>query len=124
HEQGDRDRDDLAANWLSLEDLQGVRAILAQEQGVGDARFTETPGAKDTTVARAARSSILQRSVAAVREPVVEAELGSAADDVGLAERDQGRVHAEPRAFDAGAGAEVRKPLESGDEFRPAIGIT
>ena len=58
-----------------------------------------------------------------MREAVVEPELGAAADDVGLAERDERRVNPEARALDAVAGAEVRDTLEGGDELGPAVGI-
>src|SRR5262249_29480886 len=60
---------------------------------------------------------------AAVREPVVEAESDTAADDVRLAQRDERRVHAEARALDAGARRQAGEALEGGDELGAAIGI-
>src|SRR2546428_1862737 len=100
-----------------------VRAILAQDQRVGNAGFAKALGAQHAAVARAARPACGRRIVAAVREAVVESELEAAANDVGLAECDERRVHAKPRAFDAGARAEIRDPLERGDELGPAVGI-
>ena len=99
------------------------RAILAQEHGVGDAGFAEALGAQHAAVARAAGPSVGAGIVAAVRQAVVEAELQPAPDDVGLAERDERRVHAKPGALDAGARREVGETLERGDELRPAVGI-
>ena len=51
----------------------------------------------------AARPSVGRRIVAAVRQAVVEAEREPAPDDVRLGQRDERRVDAKPRAFDAGA---------------------
>src|SRR2546426_7266772 len=95
-------------------------AILAQEQRIGDARFLESLRAKHAAVAACARTAAGRRIVATVREPVVETELDAAADDVRFAERDERRVHAESRTFDAVARRHGREMLERVDERRPA----
>ena len=56
-----------------------VRAILAQEQRVGDAGFTESLGPQDAAVARAAGPPVRRRVVATVREAVVEPKLAARA---------------------------------------------
>ena len=60
---------------LRAEKSHGIRAILAQEQRVGDARFGEASGAQHAAVAAPARAPVGRRIVAAVRQSVIKAEL-------------------------------------------------
>src|SRR5471032_810762 len=95
--------------------------ILVQDQRIDRAGFTKSLGSQHTTVAPSARTPVGGRVVAAVRQAVVETQLEAAADDVGLAERDQRRLHAKGGAFDARARPERRERLERADELGPKI---
>src|SRR6516225_10173886 len=82
----------------SVRMFKGDRAILAQEDRVGDAGLAEAPGAQYAAIAPAARPPLRRRIVAAVGQPVVQTQLEPAPDDVRLAQHQQRRVHAEPGA--------------------------
>src|SRR5262245_56040366 len=103
---------------------KGDRAILAQEQRVGDTSFAESTRPQQAAIAAPARRAVLDRIVTAVGQAVVDAECEAAPDDVGLTEVDKWRLHAKPSAFDAGAGRKIRQALERGNELGPAIGVT
>ena len=64
------------------------------------------------------------RRIARVRQAIVDAQLGAAADDFGFGHLNQRRVDAKlHRAFDAGFGRQVREPFERRDELRPAVRV-
>src|SRR5438067_6935885 len=92
------------------------REMALTHQRIADAGFTESARAQHAAVAAAART-IADRIVTAVRQTVIEAEVAAAPDDVGLCHRDERRVNAEPRAFDAGARPEIGERLERRDEL-------
>src|SRR5260221_12089999 len=94
-----------------------------QARRVWCARFGEAPGAKNAAVAPAAGGAVRRRIVAAVGEPIVQTELETAPDDVGLGERHERCVHAETRALDARPRRQRRQRLERANELGATVRI-
>src|SRR5262249_47360105 len=78
---------------------------------------------KPARVAAAARAARVVGAVARDRERIIDAELESALDDLGLRERDERRVDRELASFHAALRRGPREALERGDEFRSTIRI-
>src|SRR5260221_5712285 len=105
-------------------DKWGEPARLAQVQRIGCARFGESSGAKDAAVTSAAGGAIGRRIVATVRQPIVQTELETASDDVGLGERHERCVHAEARALHTRSRCQRRQRLECTNELPATIWLT
>src|SRR5436309_657579 len=107
----------------------GVRRVLlrrtpsASRHGIDGTRFREPLRAQTAAVAPAARTPLRRRIVAARREAVVEAERQAAADDLRLAELEQGREDLERPSLDARACRQRGDALDRLQVFRPAVGI-
>src|SRR6187431_239910 len=78
---------------------------------------------EDTRVAVAAGPPVRRRIVAAPRDPIVHPQPLPQLHDLRLAEADQWGMDPEKPPLDAGAGGEVRHPLEGLDVLRPAVRV-
>src|SRR5207247_10906247 len=92
------------AESAELSESARYAAILTQELRIGDAGVAEAVRAEHAAVAVPAGPAVGQRIVAARRQTVLQPERDPLTDDLGLAHRDERRVHVEPAALDAGAG--------------------
>src|ERR1700720_2175741 len=90
---------------------------------VRHSRFLEAAFPQQTRVAVPARPPTRIGVVAGVRERIVDAESGAAADDVRLRQLDKGRDDARLTPLKTAPGAAQDHLLKCGDEFRAAIGI-
>ena len=117
------DADDLRVELLQIR----VGVIEAFGHGLQDwierAGLAEAFRAQQAAVASPARAPVRGRVVAAVGEPVVEPQLETRADDLGLRHVNERREDAQPRAFDSGPRRQRGEPFERLEVFRPAIRI-
>ena len=81
------------------------------------------PAARRTQLSQRPHGPVGPGIVAAVRQPVVEAERHAALDDVGLGQHLERRVDAEALAVHAPRRGERGQVLERRDELRTAVGI-
>src|SRR5207237_4122246 len=100
-------------------------ASFAVHRRIGYAGIAESGGPQAAGIAAAAGAPETVGVIARRGQLVGDAKLRAAADDVGLAQRDEWSVHAVPRpALDCGRSGEVGERLERADELRTAVGIS
>src|SRR5829696_6298954 len=86
--------------------------------------FQKTLGSQPAAVAAAAWPPVRPRIVTTQREPVVQTERDTAADNLGLRELDERREDAQGPPLDARPGGQRGEPFERLQEFRTAIRIS
>ena len=90
-------------------------------------RYTSCPeplGPKATGVTDPTGGAIVIKGITGHGFTEIDAQIGSDADNIGLAHPDQGGLDPEPLPFHAGLGRQVGKPLEGLYELRTAIRVT
>src|SRR5579863_9941106 len=86
-------------------------------------RRRKTRAPQPAGVAAPAGASRLIRLVAGNRLPVIDAEPGALADDLGLGQRDERRLDPALVSLDSRPGRKPGETRERGDELRTAVGI-
>src|SRR5579872_2637731 len=101
----------------------GTGTRLHVTQRIRDPDLLETTQPEQAGIAVAASLPFWTRVVTAHRQPVIDAEGQSGADDLGLTHRDQGRLNRYLAALDARFSCQIRHLFERLDVFGPAIRV-
>src|SRR2546425_46295 len=91
--------------------------------GISNTSLLESLPSQQARVTPPARPPLRVGVVAGVGQRVVDAEVGSAADDLGFAHPNERRDQARLTLFDSAARPLHDDVLECGDELRPAVWV-